>query len=296
VTRPPVNVVIPFAGPAGALRELLDRAATLRLDEPSTITVVDNRARPDRPDPPPGVRLVEAAARHSSYHARNAGARLGDAPWILFLDADVDFPPDLADRYLDEEPGERTAILAGAILDAPGRGAAARYAVLTSAMAQPDGYALTANCLVRREAFERPAAGPPAAGGESPSGGSSAAGTAGGFAEVRSGGDADLSLRLRVAGWEIERRDGAAVTHRGRASVPGLLRQRARHGAGAAWVESRHPGTFPARPLPGVARHALRRTGHGVAALARGRRDEALVALLDGPALVAFELGRRLPN
>ena len=286
MTRPPVNVVIPFAGPTGALRELLDRAVTLRLGQPSTVTVVDNRAREDRPHPPPGVRLVEATGKRSAYYARNAGARLGGAPWILFLDADVDFPADLADRYFDEEPGERTAILAGAVVDAPGPGAAARYAVLTSAMAQPEGYALTANCLVRRVAFEgaSPKEGPPEGAG------------AVGFAEVRSGGDADLSLRLRAAGWEIERRDGAAVTHRGRASVPKLLRQRARHGSGAAWVESRHPGTFPARPLPGVAKHAARRTAEGVAALARGRRDDALVALLDGPALVAFELGRRLPN
>ena len=269
--RPPVDVVIPFAGPTAALRELLDRAATLRLDQQDTLVVVDNQVRADRPQPTGGVRLVEAAGRRSAYHARNAGARLGGAPWILFLDADVDFPADLADRYLVDEPGPRTAILAGAVVDAPGPGIAARYAVLTSAMAQPEAYALTANCLVRREAFD-------------------------GFAEVRSGGDADLSLRLRAAGWEIERRDDAAVTHRGRSSVRKLLRQRARHGSGAAWVESRHPGTFPARPLPGVAKHAARRTVQGVAALARGRRDDALVALLDGPMLAAFELGRRRPN
>jgi GT2 family glycosyltransferase len=217
------------------------------------------------------VRLVEATDRRGSYYARNAGARLGGAPWILFHDADVDFPPDLVDRYVDQEPGERTGIVAGAVIDAPGRGAAARYAVLTSAMRQPDDYALTANCLVRRAAFD-------------------------GFAEVRSGGDADLSLQLRAAGWEIERREGAAVTHRGRGSVPKLLRQRARHGSGAAWVESRHPGTFPARPLPGVAKHAAVRTAQGLTALARRDGDAALVALLDGPTLVAFELGRRLPN
>lgn len=274
MTRPPVNVVIPFAGPTAALEELLARAVELRLDQPSTVVVVDNRARADRPDPPPGVRLVEAAERHSSYHARNAGARLGGAPWLLFLDADVDFPGDLADRYFEHEPSERTGILAGAVRDADGRGLAARYAVLTAAMAQPATYALTANCLVRRAAFE----------------------AVGGFAEVRSGGDADLALRLRAAGWELEQREGAAVAHRGRASVRRLLAQRARHGAGAAWVESRHPGTFPPRRLPGVARHALRRTAHGLAAAARGDRDGALVALLDGPALLAYELGRRLPN
>lgn len=271
MTRPAVDVVIPFAGSSAELGAVLGRAAALRTRDGDTVTVVDNEARPGRPPAPAGVALLEAASRRSSYHARNAGAAAGRASWILFVDADVDVPEDLLNRYFTQPPGERTAIVAGAVRDAPGPGLAARYAVLTDAMAQPTAYALTANCLVRRAAF-------------------------GGFAEVRSGGDADLSFRLLAAGWELEHRTDAAVFHRGRSSVLRLLRQRARHGSGAAWVERRHPGSFPARPLPGVARHAVRRAGQGVAALARGERDEALVALLDGPALVAFELGRRLPN
>ena len=271
MTRPAVDVVIPFAGPAAELAAVLGRAAALRTRDGDTVTVVDNGERPARPAPPAGVTLLEAASRRSSYHARNAGAAAGSAPWILFVDADVDAPDDLVDRYFLDPPGERTAVVAGAVRDAPGPGLAERYAVLTDAMAQPAAYALTANCLVRRAAF-------------------------GGFAEVRSGGDADPSFRLRAAGWELEHRSEAVVRHRGRSSVVRLLRQRARHGSGAAWVERRHPGSFPARPIPGVAKHAVRRAGQGVVALARGERDEALVALLDGPALVAFELGRRLPN
>ena len=273
MTRPAVDVVIPFAGPTGELVSVLARAASLELRPGDTVVVVDNEARPDRPEPPPGVRLIEAAGRRSSYHARNVGARLGTAPWLLFVDADVTVPPDLVDRYFIEEPGERTAIVAGAVVDEPGPGLAARYAVLTDAMAQPADYALTANTLVRRDAFAPE-----------------------GFAEVRSGGDADLAFRLRAAGWALEHRPEAAVAHRGRSSVARLLRQRARHGSGAAWVESRHPGSFPARPLPGVVAHAARRSAAGLGALARGDRDAALVALLDGPALLAFELGRRLPN
>ena len=289
MTRPAVDVVIPFAGPAAELASVLARVASLRVCDGDTLTVVDNEERPTRPAPPAGVTLLEAFSRRSSYHARNAGAAAGGAPWILFVDADVDVPDDLLDRYFAETPGERTAIVAGAVRDAPGPGLAARYAVLTDAMAQPAAYALTANCLVRRAAFEGRRA-PGGAEGDRPGR------LAAGFAEVRSGGDADLSFRLLAAGWELEHRPDAAVSHRGRSSVVRLLRQRARHGSGAAWVDRQHSGSFPARTLPGVARHAARRAGQGVAALARGDRDEALVALLDGPALAAFELGRRLPN
>jgi len=41
---------------------------------------------------------------------------------------------------------------------------------------------------------------------------------------------------------------------------------------------------------------SARRAAHGLAAAARGDRDEALLGMLDGPAVWAFELGRLVPN
>jgi GT2 family glycosyltransferase len=113
---------------------------------------------------------------------------------------------------------------------------------------------------------------------------------------VRSGGDADLCFRLRAAGWGLERREEAAVVHRNRATVPRMLAQRARHGAGAAWLARRWPGAQSRRRWPGLARWSARRAAQGLAAAARGDRDEALLGLLDGPAVWAFELGRLVPN
>ena len=280
--RPAVDVVVPFAGPVAALRELVARLAALEVRVGDTVTVAVNRAGLPLSVGFPGVRVVEAAGRRSSYHARNVGARLGRAPWLLFIDADVEPPGDLLDRLLDPPPGERTGVLAGGVRDLPGSGAAARYAVLTDAMSQDVtlghgawAFAQTANCAVRRTAFE----------------------AVGGFREVRSGGDADLCFRLRDAGWELERRDDAAVGHRGRSSVPALLRQRARHGAGVAWLDRAHPGSFPSRSLPGVLRYTGRRWRTALRARRAGDRDAALRAALDGPALLAFEAGRRLvPN
>jgi hypothetical protein len=280
VSRPAVDVVIPVAGTAAQVGDVLTRARGLALRAGDTITVVDNRGA--------GVRdadVLVAAGVHTSYHARNAGARRGSAPWLLFLDADVHAPPDLLDRLFAREPRPRTAVLAGAIVDEPGGpGAppAVRWAELNGSMSQETtlergrwAFAQTANCAVRRDAFA----------------------SVGGFRErVRSGGDADLCWRLAEAGWELERRTGAAIVHRNRATVAGMLRQRLRHGSGAGWLAREHPGAMPARSWPGLAWWSLRRAAAGVAALARGDRDGAICGLLDGPAVWAFELGRLVPN
>jgi GT2 family glycosyltransferase len=169
---------------------------------------------------------------------------------------------------VDEEPDDDSA--------------ASRYAYLKSSMSQEITlaneswpFAQTANAAVRRAAFD----------------------DVGGFDDsVRSGGDADLCFRLRAAGWALERRAEAAVVHRNRATIPRMLAQRARHGAGAAWLSKRWPGALPRRRWPGLAWWSAKRAAHGLVAAARTDRDEALLGLLDGPAVWAFELGRLIPN
>ncbi len=273
-------MVVPVAADAAGLRAVLARLDRLALREGDTVCVVDNRGV-GVDDP----RVLVATAQRSSYYARNRGAERGRAPWILFLDADVEEPADLLDRLFAEAPGERTGVLAGGVADAPpGPGARLpqRWAHRKSSMSQDvtlalDGWAFaqTANAAVRRDAFV----------------------AAGGFAEgIRSGGDADLCWRLRDAGWALERRDGAAVVHHNRATLRGMLRQRARHGSGAAWLGARWPGALPPRRWPGLLWWGVRRFGAGLRALARGDRDAAAEGLLDGPAVWAFELGRLVPN
>jgi len=285
--RPAVDVVVPFAGSADALRTLVARLEALHVRERDTATVALNRRVRGARTGGRLVRVVDASDRRGSYHARNAGAAAGSAPWLLFIDADVEPPRDLLDRLFDPSPGERTAVLAGAVLDEPPpsgtRGPAAlRYAWLKASMSQETtladerwSFAQTACCAVRRDAFAE----------------------VGGFSdEPRSGGDADLCFRLAAGGWRLESRPGAAVVHRNRTTVPAMLAQRARHGAGAAWLSKRYPGALPARRRPGLAWWSVRRAAGGVFALVRGDRDAALVGLLDGPAVWAFELGRLLPN
>jgi glycosyltransferase involved in cell wall biosynthesis len=285
--RPSVDVVVPFRGGAPALGRLIDRLGRLHLGSGDTLTVVDNSPDGVEPDRPAGpARVVHAPARQSSYHARNRGAAGGRAEWLLFLDADVEAPPDLIDRYFADAPGDRTAVLAGAVADRPpaagGRESiAGRYARVrrlidqqnTLGMTRP--YAKTANCAVRRTAFEQ----------------------VGGFTDgIRSGGDADLCFRMRAAGWQFEPRDEARVVHRSRRAMRALLRQQARHGAGAAWLEREYPGSFPRARWPGLAKWSAGSVARAAVARSRGRGDEAVVAAVDPLVKWAFELGRLFPN
>jgi GT2 family glycosyltransferase len=282
--RPTVDVVLPFRGSDARLQAVAERLAGLALRPGDTVTIADNRpGATDRRHGP--VRILGAGERQTSYHARNRGAAGGTAPWLVFVDADVEPPADLLDRYFARPPGDAVGVLAGTVVDeepAGGGSAAVRYAWLKSSMSQEVtlghgewAFAQTANAAVRRAAFA----------------------AVGGFEEgVRSGGDADLCFRVRAAGWTLERREEAAVVHRNRSSVARMLGQRARHGAGAAWLARRWPGALPRRRWPGLAWWSVRRAADGVAAAARGDRDAALLGLLDGPAVWAFELGRLVPN
>jgi hypothetical protein len=279
-----VDVVLPFKGSDADLGRVAERLAALTTGPGDTLTIADNRPGATGATIRGPVRIVGAGAKQTSYFARNAGAAAGDAPWLVFLDADVLPPPDLLDRYFEPEPAETTGVLAGAVVDEePATDtAASRYAYLKSSMSQEitladDAwpFAQTANAAVRREAFAQER----------------------GFEDsVRSGGDADLCFRLRAAGWALERRPGAAVVHRNRATIPRMLAQRARHGAGAGWLARRWPGAMPRRRWPGLAWWSAKRAAHGLKAAIRHDRDEALLGLLDGPTVWAFELGRLIPN
>src|SRR5947208_820278 len=110
-----------------------------------------------------------------------------------------------------------------------------------------------------------------------------------GFAQgIRSGGDIELARRLAAAGWTVEHRPAAIVTHRHREDLPSFLGMIARYGAGARWLNARYPGSSPRWPLGA----GLASTARDVAALGiRGRFEQALFRALDGAGLVAHNLG-----
>ena len=280
--RPDVDVVVPFRGGDAERAALLARLTTLRLGPGDTLTVVDNGRHPP-PQAAGEPRLVHAPERPTSYYARNRGAERGSAEWIVFLDADVVAPADLLDRYFSAPPAAPTGVLAGGVRDdVAGRTPAERYAAARAPMADETtlergewSYAMTANCAVRRAAFV----------------------AVGGFDErLRSGGDADLCFRARRAGWALERRPDAVVVHRNRRTLRALARQKARHGAGVAWLARAYPGAFDDRLTAGTVWWSARRLGAAALARARGDRDGAAVAAVDVVAHWAFHIGRLLPN
>jgi mycofactocin glycosyltransferase len=276
-----VDVVVPFRGDRAQLAELRGRLSDLGLQRGDSLLIVDNT---------PGGESVEgvlhAADRRTPGFARNRGVARGTAEWLVFLDADVVPRPDLLDRYFEPPPADRTALLAGGVVDEPVPAdgpAAARYAYIRELMSQEDtfrfgswGFPKTANAACRRTAFE----------------------AVGGFREdIRSAEDADLSYRLRAAGWQLERREAAVVVHRNRRTVRGFVYQKAVHGAGAAWLGSEYPGVFPARRRPGLVWWGVRTAVRGLLGAARHRdRDRALRAIFDPLEQLTHEFGRSLPN
>lgn len=288
-TREPVDVVIPFSGSRSAFEALAARLRALELGPEDSLTVVDNRRRAgtDTTAPLGPMRIVAAPERQSSYYARNRGVAGGRATWLVFLDADVDPAPDLIDRYFDPAPQPGTGFLVGSVNDicsagAEGESIASRYSrrrrlidqANTLQMRRP--YAKTANCAVRRAAFEE----------------------AGGFVDdVRSGGDADLCLRLQSSGWEFELRPDALAEHWSRRRVGQLLAQRSRHGSGAEWLEERYAGfAGPRRCVLGLARNIVGGALRALVSYGRGDVDSSIVQLLDPISNAAFEIGRRIPN
>ena len=270
-------MVVPFRGDAVAAERLMESLGRLELEPPDEIIVSDNSdggVVVERS----GVRVVRATMERSSYYARNAAVAAATTResdrWLLFTDADCVPAPGLIRAYLAAEPDDDVGALAGLVIaDFNQSHFLARYATDRGFLDQEAGVhtaedaAATANLMVRRSAFDE----------------------IDGFEEgIRSGGDVDLCRRLVAAGWRIERRPEAIVTHLHRESLPDLLGAIARYGSGARWLNDRYPGSAPQWPLvPGLV-GAARDAAINVA---RFRFEEAAFRGVDALGLVAHVVG-----
>ena len=281
--------MVPFLGRTEEAVRLLARLAQLRTRADDELIVADNTTgglvrrvagAPVHSDTQrlAPLRVAQATAERSSYHARNVGARGAVNGWLLFMDADCVPAPGLLDAYFAEPVSDACGAISGLIVGDPTqRGLLPRYARsrhfldldrgLLSHDATPAG-----NVLVRRAAFE----------------------AVGGFEEgIRSGGDIDLSRRLCAAGWAVEHRPAAVVAHHHRDGLPAFVAMVARYGAGARWLNERYPGSSPRWPLA----RGLGGAARDVARLAiQGRLESALFRGVDGLGLIAHNLGYLASN
>jgi mycofactocin glycosyltransferase len=283
--RPSASVVIPFAGSPDELARLAGDLKGMLTAPGDEVIIADNRhpGSASLPDIslPEGTRIVRADRLPSPALARNCGAAEATGEWLVFIDADTRPEPGLLDVYFDPPPGARTAILAGTIVDVASRPTlVARHDVARQRMSQEmtlhqrRPYAQTANCAVLRSAFE----------------------SVGGFDDQARGEDADLCFRLFDAGWEMEARPAARVTHQAREAFRDWLSQQVRHGRGAGWLNARYPGQFPGRGWRFLVNRLIHLGAEAVRSLARGEGEEAGFAMLDLIRVWAFELGRLRPN
>jgi GT2 family glycosyltransferase len=298
MTRPPVSVVMPFAGDVVAARTAVASLLDLDVAPGDELILADNSGVVGAHS---ALKIVRASAERSPAHARNAGAEQASRDWILFLDADCRVSPGLLDAFFSEPVADDVGALAGEVVPAgDGATVAERYGAARSFLSQQAHLAhpylpraVAANLMVRRAAFEQ----------------------VGGFYEgVRAAEDTDFSWRLQRAGWRLELRPQASVEHRYRATLRELRVQWRGYAAGRAWLRRRYRGFEPEpavrrgvarawgrarRPLRGSPASAEHRTvtRRSVSDAGSGRLDRAqylaLDALLAVDELAGFTLSNR---
>ncbi len=229
MSRPPVSVVMPFAGDAEALGEAIRTLLALDTIAGDQLILADNSGAAAADSE---VTIVPAPGERSPAHARNAGALRANNAWILFLDSDCHAPAQLLDAYFAQPIADDIGALAGEVAPA-GEAAtlAARYGEARSFLSQQAHLAhpylpraVAANLLVRRSAFEQ----------------------LGGFYEgLRAAEDTDFSWRLQRAGWRLAPAPEAAVQHDYRASLRELRAQWRGYAAGRAWLRRRYHDFTP---------------------------------------------------
>ena len=245
--RPPVSVVVPFAGDEEAGRAAVALLHSLDTRPGDERILADNSGVVTDA---PGVTVVRASGEMSPAHARNTGATHAHGEWILFLDADVRPPADLIDRFFAEPIADRVGAITGDVHGYVVRPTlAARYGASRNFLGQRSHLAhpyrpraASANLLVRRAAFDR----------------------AGGYVEgVRAAEDTDFTWRLQDLGYTLAFCEDAVVEHRYRESLTELRRQWRAYAAGARWLERRWPGFHPDPGLNRLGRILLKKVGIG---------------------------------
>jgi mycofactocin system glycosyltransferase len=231
-----VAVVIPVRDdPVGVA------VATTGLEVAEVVVVDDGSSSPLAFDV---VRVLRHEVNLGPAAARETGWRASAAPFVAFVDADVQLPDSWLDGLLPHFADPTVGAVAPRVRARAGEapGWLAEYEADRSpidmgadaAAVRPGSrvpYVPTAVLVVRRDALE----------------------AVGGFdAGLRFGEDVDLCWRLHQAGWRIRYEPAVEATHPARSSLSGWLRQRFAYGSSAATLAERHgDAVAPLRGMSG---------------------------------------------
>ena len=265
MNRPPVSVVVPFAGSRAQAEVVIAMLRVLDTQPGDELIIAANSGTVPAQD---GFSVVRAEREASASHARNVGAAGAQNDWLLFLDSDVVAPAGLLAHFFDEPIDERVGAMTGDIAGIPDtRTLAARYGTARNFLGQRSHVnhpvrprASSANLLVRRAAFEQ----------------------VGGYTEgIAAAEDTDFTWRLQASGWALAFNQRAVVQHAYRERLRDLGRQWRGYAAGARWLSERYPDFKPDPGLNRGIRVALRHlgVGEGVAFRADGRSSAASARL-----------------
>jgi cellulose synthase/poly-beta-1,6-N-acetylglucosamine synthase-like glycosyltransferase len=287
-SRPAVSVVVPFAGTSAEAGAVIAMLGSLRTAPGDELILSDNSVIPaalaesrhsggeihryggflpqsdDSASAATRVKVVRATKEGSPSHARNVGAAHAHNDWLLFLDSDVQPPPDLIELFFSAPIDEQVGAMTGDIAGIPDTHTlAARYGTARNFLGQRSHVmnpfrprASSANLLVRRAAFDQ----------------------IHGYTEgISAAEDTDLTWRLHDHGWTLAFNERAVVQHAYRDSLRALGKQWRGYAAGAMWLSQQYPDFKLDPGLDRMVRRMLKRVGigPGVAFRADGRGSEA---------------------
>lgn len=273
-------VVLPVRGHARLLDGCLEalRAQHQPVDD---LVVVDDSPEASLGDLA-GVRIVRSRGR-GPYAARNLGWRSSDADIVLFLDARSRPRRSWSERLLAEFQDDTVALAGSEVAVLPGESLGARasheqqFFRLRNYLADPFflPYLPTCNLAVRRTDLD----------------------AAGGFSEVRSGGDADLCWKvLSSRDCRLAAVDEVLMDWVPRDKARDYLEQNYRYGGSnhqlrLDWAAAGAPPASPKSLLP-IVKSGVWLGTRLLSARVR-RDDEATARYLSWSAGLAFDLGYR---
>jgi glycosyltransferase AglI len=256
--QPFVSIIVPVYNGELCIAACIE--SLLKQDYPSDryeVIIVDNDSSDRTPEiiKSYSVRYVLEIDTHTSYGARNAGARAAQGELLAFCDADQIGEPDWLTQLVPLLADDCAGVAGAIHFHGEGLSMVSQFAGLETKndrtrfeeAAESTDQCGTGNVLYRKNLFDH-------LGGFNP--------------KAISGGDFEFSTRVvRDLGMRIPYTPKAIQYHKHRTTLKGLLKREARVGFGSAWYHKTHD--LPRKSITMEALRVAGRTAHALCATAK---------------------------